>query len=115
MASSEEQYLDYLDGLIAGEPEFRKISEDGVFPPVFIVMYRDIPSSGMTTTFTMGLSSIDFPHWKLARPELVISVESYDIAWGLAVGYIAYQARGHYGFHMGETIDFKAKICWVAK
>ncbi len=110
MRSSEELYLDYLDANCGSTPEFYKVSEGGVIPPVYSVVYRDTPEKGTLTAFTLGLSSVDFAEWTVARPELVISVESDDVAWGLAVGHVAARARGKYGFCVGETVNFNAQI-----
>ena len=46
--------------------------------------------------------------------ELVIAVESDDPAWGLAVGYVAAQARGRFSFPLGETVDFRAQIAAIS-
>jgi hypothetical protein len=108
--SAEESYLEYLDSFTSEKGEFRKISDEGVTPPVYVIIYRDVPEPGMLSAFTLGLSSVEYHEWKIARPELAISVQSQELAWALAIGYTAYKARGKYGFHVGETINFKAKI-----
>ena len=50
------------------------------------------------------------PDWKLGRPELCVSVESQDLAWGWAVGDIAYKLRGKCPFCYGEIINFGTPI-----
>jgi hypothetical protein len=53
---------------------------------------------------------VDFVEWTESRPELFISVASQDPAWGLAVGYTAFRARGEYGFCVGQPVGFGAQI-----
>lgn len=110
MPIPEELYLDHLVRLTGKDGEFKRITEKNVTPPIFTSFYRDYPANEYLTTFTIGLSSIDFHEWTRARPELVICVKSNDVSWGLAIGVIAEQARGKYGFHLGETINFNSQI-----
>jgi len=110
MPTDEELYLDYLDKLTGAKPEFQLISKEDNSPPVYIATYQNMPKNGVFTSFTLGLSSVDYEHWQYARPELMIRVNSTDISWGLAVGTVANHARGKYGFHLTDTVNFNAKI-----
>ncbi len=110
MPSSEELYLDHLDSQAGTEARIQRITEEDVWPPVFVITYADIPEAGMLTSFTAGLSSVGNPDPKDLRHELVISVQSTDSSWGLAIGYVAARARGQFGFHIGDTVNFKAQI-----
>ena len=55
---------------------------------------------------TCGLSLSDHPAWIHGRPELMISVEDDDPAWGMAIGDVAEQHRGESPFSYGQTINF---------
>ena len=106
-----EKYLDHLDNIFQVEPQFfREKSLDDRFPGVTNIVYPDIPEKGMTTVLTYGLSLVKHDDWKFGRPELCISVESKEDAWGQVAGYLANQLRGKFPFCYGQTIDFKEKI-----
>ncbi len=109
--SPAEQYLNYLNDIFQQEPRlFREESLIEGLPGVTCIVYEDIPEAGCITAFTYGLSLAKHPNWKLGRPELCISVESNDLAWGRVVGYLANKLRGDCPFSYGETINFREKI-----
>ncbi len=110
MQSWAEQYLNHLDKNAGVEAEFSRISEPGDFPPVTVVTYRDVPENGFITSFTTGLSAVSHPSWKFGRPELCISVESRDLAWGWAIGDVANKLRGQCPFCYGEIINFGTQV-----
>ncbi len=74
------------------------------------MVYRDIPEADHVTGVTYGLSEVAHPSWRSGRPELMISVQSRDIAWPLAVAEMAKQLRGECPFGYGDVIDFGGKI-----
>ena len=79
-------------------------------PGVTSFVYKNIPEEGMITGLTYGLSLVNHQDWKYGRPELMISVESNDIAWGQVVGYLANKLRGDCPFSYGNTINFREKV-----
>lgn len=104
-------YLEHLDRIFQTEPEF--FYNESIQPElkgVTSIIYRDIPKKGMITAVTYGISLIDHPSWIKGRPELVISVDSNDIAWGQVVGFIANKLRGDCPFSYSNTINFREKI-----
>jgi hypothetical protein len=103
-----ERYLAHLDGLTGGvEPHFLPVeSSRSNLGRVFALCYTDLPEPGMLTAFTYGLSQADHPDWRLAKPELCISVQSTDVAWALAMGHLADSLRGTCPFSSGNTIAF---------
>lgn len=105
-----EQYLNHLDEVVGREPEFHRISPEAEFPPISVITYRDDPMETTQVSFTAGLSTYSHPMWKLARPELCISVRSSDVRWGLAIGDIAFKLKGDCPFCYGDTIRFGTKI-----
>ena len=107
-----EQYLDALDRL-TGDPNPKFIQSpfwEGAQPPVFAVTYKNFPAPGLMTCITSGLSFAEHDEWVSYKPELLLTVQSSDEAWPLALAFIAHQGRGKYAFPLEETIDFRAQI-----
>jgi len=101
------RFLDHLDSIFQREPEFFPFdSPSPDLPKVAAMVYRDIPEAGHITGVTYGLSEVAHPDWTLGRPELMISVESTDVAWPLAVGEMANRLRGNCPFTYGNVINF---------
>lgn len=109
--TAAEKYLNYLNSIFEIEPIFYNFPSliDGL-PSVTAIIYKDIPEAGMITAFTYGLSLFQHPDWKLGRPELCICVDSTDVSWGRAAGFLANQGRGKTAFCYGDTINFRAQI-----
>ena len=108
-----EKYLAYLDDIFVVEPLF--FSNESLIEGignVTAIVYQDIPEPGMITGFSYGLSLYAHPDWKYGRPELCISVDSSDVAWGEVVGFLANQGRGNgnIAFCYGDTINFREQI-----
>lgn len=106
-----EGYLQHLDSIFQTEPDF--YTNDSLvsgLPGVTSIVYRDIPEAGFITGFSHGLSTVDHPKWKIARPELTLTVRSTDLAWGQAVGYIANKLRGDCPFCYGDIINFRETV-----
>ncbi len=106
-----ERYLEHLDNIFQKEPDFfiNDSYIEGV-AGVTSIVYKDIPEIGYITVLTYGLSLIKHPEWKNGRPELCISVESSNIAWGQVVGFIANNLRGDCPFCYGDTVNFGESI-----
>lgn len=106
--SRAERYLAHLDRLTGGaEPQFQPVGD--VTPGrerTTSIIYRDLPDAGQLTAFTYGLSRAEHPSWRLGKPELMINVRSRDLAWGLAIGYLADGLQGRCPFSYGDTVDF---------
>jgi hypothetical protein len=111
MKSPLEQYLDRLDELVGKKAEYYRITEEQELPSIWVVVYKDTPDEGNLTAFTFGLSSSNHAAWKLGRPELVISVNSSNIDWGLAIGFLVKRFQGKCPFSYGNAIRFGESIC----
>jgi hypothetical protein len=111
MKPAMEQYLEQLERLVGMEGEYHLITETDELPAIWGIVYRDTPEEGSLTAFTFGLSSIEYPDWKLGRPELVISVDSTELSWALAVGFLVKRFRGKCPFTYGNVIRFGGPIC----
>ena len=68
------------------------------------------PEAGCLTALTYGLSLADHPEWRFGRSELLISVNTTDPSWALAVADIAAAHRGEWPFLWGTTIRFHGRI-----
>lgn len=106
-----EEYLDHLNTIGDGEPKIHRASPPDEFPALSIVTYSGVSGYELKTSFTVGLSAVSHPKWKFGRPELCICVESDDLHWESAIGYIAYNLRGKCSFSYGEIIRFGRQIC----
>ena len=105
------KFLDQLDAIFQSEPEFFPFeSKIPGAPNLACMVYRNIPEADHVTGVTYGLSEVTHPNWGSARTELMISVQSTDIAWPLAVAEMANQLRGQCPFGYGDVIDFGKSI-----
>lgn len=75
-------------------------------PLISAVVFRDIPQSGSLTSFSYGLSLQSHPDWTKSRPELVLSVDSLQPAWGLVPGELVRRGRGRVSFSYGNILNF---------
>lgn len=107
-----KRFLESLDEIFQTEPEYiYHDSLDPNIPGVTSIIYTDIPEKGMTTAITYGLSLLQHVNWQIGkRSELIISVESDDLAWGEVIGFLANKLRGKCAFTYGNTINFRDKI-----
>ena len=105
------KFLEHLDAIFQTEPEFFPLeSKLAGSPNLACMVYRDIPEADHITGVTYGLSEVAHPAWRSARPELIISVQSKDVAWPLAVAEMANQLRGHCPFGYGDVTGFGGRI-----
>src|SRR5437868_166283 len=70
-----------------------------------------MPEDGSLTAFTFGLSSVQHPDWKFGRPELVISVRSRNLNWGLAIGFLVKLFGCKCPFSYGNVVRFGEPVC----
>ena len=110
--NNAERFINHLDQVTGrSESAIRQVPPSHPeLPSITVFIYKDWPEPGFITGFTFGLHLADHPDWKLGRPELMISVESSDEAWPLAVAYMAERLRGRCPFCYGNTINFHDKI-----
>lgn len=106
-----ERYLEHLDRIFQKEPIFfRNESEIAGIAGVSAIVYQDIPNKGMVTGVTYGLSLVNHPDWKIARPELMITADSKDTTWAEVAAYLANSLRGNCPFSYSNTINFGSQI-----
>jgi hypothetical protein len=112
MNNNADIFIQHLS-LITGRSEdvIRKVDSSAPkLPPVCVLTYKNWPEPGYITGFTFGLSTVEHPDWKYGKPELMISVQSLDEQWPLAIGYMAETLRGKCPFSYGNTINFHQQI-----
>ncbi len=105
-----EPYIKHLESICGEAGRFFRITDESEQPQISIVSYANIPERGCTTAFSIGLSSIANPAWVNSRPELVISVNSLDTSWPLAMGEIIRNGREHCHFSYGLILNFGQPI-----
>jgi len=102
-----DNFLAHLDGVSGGrEPRFLPVqsTKPGI-ANLTVMVYDHVPEPGMTTGITYGLSIVDHPLWRLARPELCLTVATMDDVWMYAAGEVAERLRGECPFVYGSTVD----------
>lgn len=105
MTSSGDKLVSWLEHIARGPAEFLPVEAAG--NKIHVAYWKDRPAPGLSFYATIGLS---ISRLSEPAPELLLSVESPELAWGYSMGFVAAQARGKFGFEIGETIDFRAKI-----
>ncbi|AZK44859.1 suppressor of fused domain protein [Paenibacillus lentus] len=110
MKTSAELYIGKLEELFGEEDVIKKIDPSDGSSPVHVFFYYDLPEEGMLTVVTYGLSEGEFDEWKSAKPELILSLETQDESWGLAVAYFAAEFRGLKGFSYGDIFTLDTPI-----
>jgi len=92
-----------------GEPDAEQIWETDS-DPVEIWMWRDSPIEGLMTAVTYGLSTAGHDEWYFALPELMLRVETEDVAWALALALLVEQGRGRLSFEDGSVFAFEEPL-----
>ena len=107
MPSNAEIFIEHLHSVFGAEDAIHKADASDGGAPVSVFVYKDIPEKGMITGVTYGLSLYPFSAWKFSRPEMIVAVESLDMAWPCAAATFAALFRGKKTFQYGDlfTID----------
>ena len=71
-------------------------------PRVSVLYFDDLPEKGSLTAVTCGLSEARHPQWKFGHPELIVTLDSRDIGWGVAAAYLASKFYGEKPFSYGD-------------
>ena len=74
------EWLSALEEKFGEVSEIRQIaSDDG--PDITVFFFNDLPEEGSLTAVTCGLSGANHPDWKNGAPELIVSLDTQDLAW----------------------------------
>jgi hypothetical protein len=108
MPSNAELFIDHLQSVFGEEDAIYKADASDGGAPVSVFVYSDVPEEGMITGVTYGLSLCPFPAWEFSRPEMIVAVESLDLAWPCAAATFAALFRGKKTFQYGDvfTTDY---------
>jgi len=100
-----DNLVSWLEQIVGGPAEFLPVEAAG--NRIHVAHWKDKPDPGLLFFATIGLSVSQMSDPSV---ELLLAVESPELAWGYAMGFVAAQARGKFAFDVGETIDFRSKI-----
>jgi hypothetical protein len=108
--SSLETYVKHIEDICGTAGRYFRITDEYESSSICVVSYPNVPEEGCTTAFSFGLSSVPHEEWRNSRPELVISVNSLDTAWPLAMGELIRNGRDQCLFSYGMILNFGQKI-----
>jgi hypothetical protein len=108
--SSRKEYFDALEELTGAEGRFYRITDEDESPPVYVVLYDELPEPDHITAFSYGLSDAVHPEWKHSKPELMISLKSKDDSWALCMGEIIRNSAQDSLFSYGTVLHFREQI-----
>jgi hypothetical protein len=74
-------------------------------PNIIGFFFPNLPHPGSTTAVTCGLSRAEHPAWKLGRPELMVTMRSDKLDWGLAAAFFASNCFGQKKFTYGDIFN----------
>jgi hypothetical protein len=103
MPSDADLFVDHLQKVFGDEDAIHKADAPDGGPPVSVFVYKNVPDKGMITGVTYGLSLCPLPAWKFSRPEMIVAVESLDLAWPCAAATFAALFRGKKIFQYGDV------------
>lgn len=102
-------WLGELEAKLGKANFFRRVRDVGK-PSVYAIYFEDLPERGYLTAVTCGLSEAGHPKWKLGCPELIVTMKTRDIAWGLAAAYFASAFFGEKSFSYGDVFKLDHPI-----
>jgi len=93
-----EIYIDSLTGLF-GEPHAIHVADaEGGGSQVSVLFWHDLPEEGFMTAVTYGLSERNHPDWKNGKCELILTLNTKDKDWGIAMAVFANSFGGKKSF-----------------
>ncbi|QBR13176.1 suppressor of fused domain protein [Sphingobacterium sp. CZ-2] len=114
LKSPLEHYRDSMESVMGKKSAvFREKSVKKGLPFVYTLVFNQDTSEPLCT-FSYGASFAVTPDQK-EKVELMLQMDSEDMAWAHVVGYLANQLRGDCPFNPGEIIRFGQKISQESK
>lgn len=110
MISNAEIFLERIEEIFGTDYTILRFDARDNGTPIHLFCYKDIPEVGMKTCITYGLSKGNHPEWIGSKPELILSIETSDPAWGKAIAYLASERRGIKRFSYGDLFTFEEPI-----
>ena len=107
MDSPANRFLEFIENIFQKKAEFFRgeYFNDG-YPTPTVMVFNDIPKLGYMTCVTYGLSHVVHEKWiNNRRPELIMSLNTQDPQWALALVDLVSQMRGQHPFSYGKMIN----------
>jgi hypothetical protein len=102
-------WLTALEARFGTVTEIRKIGAVGK-PVVHVLYFAHTPKRGLMTAVTCGLSNTRHPHWNETKPELVITMNSPNLGWGLGAAWVGSLFFDEKRFHYGDLFKLDDPI-----
>ncbi|WP_339731197.1 suppressor of fused domain protein [uncultured Gimesia sp.] len=100
----DQQWSEALESSLGTIDEVREIQSENR-PAIKVFYFEDLPETGTLTAVTCGLSCASHPDWKHGKPELIVSLDTTDRSWGMAVGYFASAFFNEKRFSYGDLFQ----------
>jgi hypothetical protein len=111
MNQKAEQYIAALADRYGEPASVAALESDNVdMGVVLAILYPGYPQPELLTGFTYGLSAATHPDWKIAKPELAITVRSTEADWAYAIAYLAEWQRESNSFAPGTLFRYGKPI-----
>jgi hypothetical protein len=110
MKRNVERFLEHIESIFGIDYTIKRFEATDGGPPIHLFTYKGIPEEEMTTMITYGLSEGNHPEWIGGKPELILSLETSDPAWGMALGYLVSERREIKRFSYGDKFTFTEPI-----
>jgi hypothetical protein len=96
-----KEWREALEAKFGSISEIKEMASEGR-QKIQTLYFDDLPEPGYCTAVTAGLSSAQRPEWKLAKPELMITMEGNNRSWGFGIAYFASAFFGEKLFQYGD-------------
>ena len=112
MTNYAETYLQYLEKLVGRREDHIKPIESTRpgLPIVYVLFFHDWPCKNVLTSFTLGIAMGKHIEEVGGHIECVVSLDTNDFSWGLAVAFLAEQARDQALLSYGSTLNMGEQI-----
>ncbi|MFN8435355.1 MAG: suppressor of fused domain protein [Anaerolineales bacterium] len=104
-----KEWIEALEDKFGAVSEIKEFQSDGK-PKIQVFYFDDLPENGCSTAVTCGLSNANHPEWKVAKPELMVSLESRERSWGLGIAYFASAFFDEKRFRYGDVFKIDTPI-----
>ena len=83
--------------------------DDKSKPEIAVFFFHNLPDN-LLTSITFGLSNAQRDEWKFGKPELIVTLDTKDKAWGLSAGYFASSFFNEKTFQYGNLFTLDSPI-----
>jgi hypothetical protein len=104
-----KEWLEALEAKFGSVSEVKEMKSQGK-PKIRVFFFEHLPEVGCLTAVTCGLSHASHASWKLAKPELMVSLQSSNKNWGLGIAYFASAFFNEKSFRYGDVFKIDDPI-----